>query len=107
MSGPRPASLPSGWWLVLAAALVVAAFLSPLASRNPDGLNRVAQDHGFAARERGLAGTPFARYTVPGLAHPRASTAVAGLLGTLLTFGAGWSLAALVARKRSGGRKVR
>src|SRR5207253_1608486 len=38
------------WWLAgLAIAALVVVILAPLASSDPDGLERVAQDHGFLA----------------------------------------------------------
>lgn len=78
----------------------MAALLSPLASKNPDGLDRVAEDHGFAGRGRALVSSPLPDYAVPGVAHESLSTALAGVLGTLLTLGAGWGLAAAVARRK-------
>ncbi len=87
-------------WAVLLAALAVAAFLSPLASPSPDGLERVAEDHGFAGRARTWLTTLFPDYTIPGLSHPALATALAGIAGTLLTLAAGWGLAALLNRRK-------
>jgi cobalt/nickel transport protein len=36
------------WTVILVAAIVAAGLLSPWASSAPDGLNRVAEDHGFS-----------------------------------------------------------
>jgi hypothetical protein len=40
------------WFTILALALAIglATAVSPFASSSPDGLNRVAEDHGFATR---------------------------------------------------------
>jgi cobalt/nickel transport protein len=89
-----------GLWLLLLAALAVAAFLSPLASPLPDGLERVAEDHGFTGQARTWLTTLFPDYTIPGLSHPGLTTALAGIAGTLLTFSAGWGLAALLNRRK-------
>jgi cobalt/nickel transport protein len=35
------------WLTGLAASLLIAGVVSPFASPNPDGLDRVSQDHGF------------------------------------------------------------
>ncbi|MDI6870728.1 MAG: PDGLE domain-containing protein [Bacillota bacterium] len=93
----KPLRIRDLWvWLLL--ALAVAAFLSPLASSNPDGLERVAEDHGFAARAQAYLRAFFPDYTVPGISHPGLTTALAGIAGTLLTFGAGYGAAILVSR---------
>ncbi|HHW14541.1 MAG TPA: hypothetical protein GXX28_06375, partial [Firmicutes bacterium] len=72
-------------WILLFAALAVAAFLSPLASKNPDGLDRVAEDKGFAERGRAVIHSPLPEYAVPGISHEGVSTAAAGVVGTLIT----------------------
>ena len=63
-------------------ALVVVLF-SPLASTNPDGLNRVAMDLGFIGAARSGSG-PLAGYVVPFLTAASASKIVAGVLGALV-----------------------
>lgn len=73
-----------GW--VLAGFLVVLAVLiiSPLASADPDGLERVAINLGFIERS---ASTPFELlpdYTIPFLGSTSLSTIVAGLVGALI-----------------------
>jgi cobalt/nickel transport system permease protein len=85
-----------GWaitGLIIAVAFVV---LSPWASGNPDGLNRVAEDLGFVGLE---AGTPFeilSGYTIPFLGDTAVSTILAGAVGALivaaLAAGAGFLL---------------
>jgi cobalt/nickel transport system permease protein len=74
----------------LGLALVVAAFVAPLASRLPDGLERVALDLGFAARSQPRVPAPLDRSAwLIGALGPRAPV-VAGLLGTLLAGGIAW-----------------
>ena len=72
-------------WVVggLVIALVVVLF-SPLASGDPDGLERVAEDLGFI--EQG-ADAPFRilpDYTIPVLGETGASTIAAGIVGALV-----------------------
>lgn len=71
--------------------LGLALFVSPWASSEPDGLERVAEDRGFSetARDHALADSPVADYQVRGVEDERTSTALSGLIGTLLTFGLG------------------
>lgn len=73
---------------VTAAGLVIAvalAFLSPLASADPDGLERVAEDQGFLDRAQDPAFNLLPDYTIPGLDGP-ASTIIAGIVGLLIVF---------------------
>ena len=76
----------------LAVCLAVAC-LSPLASSAPDGLERVAEDEGFA----GLATqSPFqiiADYLFPGMVSETTATILAGVIGTLALFCLAWALA--------------
>ncbi|HZA84320.1 MAG TPA: PDGLE domain-containing protein [Actinomycetes bacterium] len=94
--------------LFLLAGLLVAAglalFVSGFASSSPDGLNKVAEDHGFAAtaKEHLFENGPLAGYAVKGINGDRLSTGVSGLIGVLVTFGLGLALFALVRAMRSG-----
>lgn len=75
----------------LALCLILAFFVSPLASNSPDGLEKVAGDQGFleTADDHQLAEGPLAGYGVRGVSGERLSTGVAGVVGVLLTFGIG------------------
>lgn len=72
----------------LAAALLLAFVVSHFASSEPDGLERVAIDQGFAdtATQHGTAGSPLADYGVSGVRNGWLSTGLAGVLGVLLCF---------------------
>ena len=91
-----------GWGLALLAALAVAAFLTPLASSAPDGLERVAERLGFADRERKspLVKAPLADYQLTPIRDRRVSTSVAGVIGTLVVFGIAAGASAALRRKR-------
>lgn len=69
-------------------ALALAVFVSPFASASPDGLERVAEDKGFAEAATAPAWdfSPLGDYSFPGLGEGGLSTALAGLVGTLLLF---------------------
>ncbi len=90
---------------VLLIALLVAAVLSPLASSSPDGLERVATDLGFIDKGEGknIIDALIPDYLFPGIENEAVATAAAGVLGTLITFGAAYGLARLV-KKREAGR---
>ncbi len=88
----------------LVVALAVAVFLSPFASSAPDGLQRVAQDKGFAhavAQPRWRY-SPLHDYALPGLPRGAVSTAVAAGLGTLLLFGSALGAGMMISRGRRG-----
>ena len=71
-----------GWALAGVVLSLVVVLLSPLASINPDGLNRVAMDLGFIQSAQSGSG-PFAGYTVPFLESASASRIAAGGIGVL------------------------
>jgi hypothetical protein len=94
--------------LFLVGGLLVAVglglFVSGFASSAPDGLNKVAEDKGFAAqaREHLFEHGPLAGYAVEGVDNERLSTGLSGLIGVLVTFGVGLTLFALMRVLRSG-----
>lgn len=75
-------------WIVAGVLLsLLAVLISPLASANPDGLERVAEDLGFL--ERGLD-APYQLlpdYTIPILGETALSTILAGVVGALVVLG--------------------
>ena len=106
----------------LLVALILAGVVSNFASRSPDGLDAAALQ-GCTVDEKGtitggqcmaqqeqdhqLEGGPLADYGVRGLANPRFSTGVAGVIGVLVTFGIGAGLFWLVRRRGKGGTEER
>lgn len=88
------------WWLVgLALAAVVVVVLGPLGSSDPDGLERVAIDAGFAEQGQEAAFELLPDYSVPLLGDGPLSLVVAGLLGVVLIFGAMWLLGRVLSRR--------
>ena len=92
--------------LALTVALVL--FVAPWASSSPDGLEKVAEEKGFAdqAEETDPAweGSPAPDYAMPGVDddHPALATALAGLAGTVAIFLIAWGLALVLKKKGSG-----
>lgn len=85
----------------LVVALLLAGVGSFYASSDPDGLARVAGDHGLAPaeREHPAGGSPLADYRATGVENDRLSTAVAGVTGALVVLGLFGGLTFLLRRR--------
>src|SRR5680860_1410774 len=72
--------------VIAMAAVMIALFLSPLASRQPDGLEKVAQNLGFAERAVNFFNINFimADYIFPGIKNSYWQTAFSGFFGVLI-----------------------
>lgn len=93
------------WVLVgLVAAALVVFILAPAASSDPDGLDRVSEDEGFAEEGKEPRYEWLPDYTVPGIDDEYWSLVVAGLIGVGIVFagtvGLGWIL------RQTGGRRA-
>jgi cobalt/nickel transport protein len=91
----------------LGIALLIAIFVSPFASSDPDGLDRVSQDLKFehkASEDAPANKLPFANifdeYALKGVPETVA-TPMAGLVGTLATFGLAWGIGKLAVKNSS------
>lgn len=92
-----------GLWIFVGTALVVAVllgvFVSPWASSNPDGLEKIAKDKGFVkkAEEEKPAWkhSPMKDYAFPGVKGEKASTGISGLVGVLITMAAATAIGLL------------
>ncbi len=86
----------------LMVAIFLAMVLSPFASPWPDGLEKVAEDKGFL--EKGevepIFSSPIPDYAWPYFKSEKLATSFAGVAGTLLVFGMGYGLAALIRRRQ-------
>jgi hypothetical protein len=77
----------NGYIKALILILVCLAILIPLASGNPDGLEKVAESLGIEETESEAAGL-MPDYTVPTIENSYLSTLVAGIVGVFLVLGA-------------------
>jgi cobalt/nickel transport system permease protein len=86
----------------LVAAVALVGVFAPLASPDPDGLERVAEDTGFivTAEEHPIGG-PLADYGVTGIDNEWLGTLMAGVVGTVITFGVGLVLVGVARRRRA------
>jgi cobalt/nickel transport system permease protein len=87
-----------GWVVAGILIALVVILLSPMASVNPDGLNRVAMDLGFIHAAQSGAG-PFAGYTIPFLANSSVARIAAGVLGLLVVLALIWIAGRLLQKK--------
>jgi hypothetical protein len=91
--------------LALAVAVGLATAVSPFASANPDGLEKVAEKKDFLDQGQ-LAGiqedSPIPDYAFPGVDNERVATGLAGFVGTLAVFALGYGLAFVLRRRERG-----
>ncbi|MFC8423853.1 energy-coupling factor ABC transporter permease [Streptomyces sp. NPDC057236] len=102
---PVPARSPRKVWITgLVTSLFLAGFVSFYASANPDGLEKVAGDHGIdeKAEEHAIAGSPLADYGVEDVDDARLSGGLAGAIGVGVTVVAGTGVFWAVRRRRTG-----
>jgi hypothetical protein len=86
---------------LLLVALVLAGVVSHYASSSPDGLNRVAEDQGFADTAEAGPDRPLAGYSTSDVDDDRLSGGVAGVVGVLVVLVLAGGLT-LVVRRRGG-----
>lgn len=85
----------------LIVTLALAMVVGPFASSAPDGLEKVADQEGFATdSDHDLAASPLTDYSVDGVDDGRLGTALAGAIGVLLTFAIGAGLFVAIRRTR-------
>ena len=87
------------WWQVSLLISIALAALSPLASGSPDGLEKVAENHGFLGLEHGSPFQVLAGYLFPCIHNEALATILAGVLGTAVLFGLVYALGKLVTRR--------
>ena len=88
------------WWQIGLIACLAVACLSPLASSSPDGLERVAEDKGFIGLGQEAPFQIIADYVFPGIQNEAVATILAGLIGSLILFGAVYGMAWLLKSRR-------
>lgn len=76
-----------GWILAGVIVSLAAVLLSPFASGDPDGLERVAENLGFLEFGLDAPYTILPDYTIPFLGETALSTIVAGVVGALVVLG--------------------
>jgi hypothetical protein len=99
----RRSSRVGRWWWVVGLVIValVVVVLAPLASSDPDGLERVAEDNGFIAQAQNVVGGLLGDYAIPGIGDPAVSTVLSGLLGVAILLGVVFLLGRVLARRKA------
>jgi cobalt/nickel transport system permease protein len=92
-----------GWILVGIVIAVIVVLLSPLASTNPDGLNRVAMDLGFlqTTQAHHISTSLLPGYQIPGVGFTPLSRILAGGIGVLIVLLGGIFLGRLIQKRRT------
>jgi len=89
-----------GWIYAGIVVSLLAVLLSPLASADPDGLERVAEDVGFLSFGQSASYKILPDYTVPFLGETALSTVVAGGVGVLVLLGLMVVIGGMLRRKK-------
>jgi cobalt/nickel transport protein len=89
-------------WIVMAIiTLVVAGIISYFSSSHPDGLQRVAEDHGFMDKAKKPTWTAWiSGYELPGIGIPIVKVGLAGIIGATLLFFVLYGLTAKQTRRK-------
>jgi ABC-type Fe3+ transport system permease subunit len=87
----------------LAATALIIIFLAvfiPLASSNPDGLEKVAATFGADEKQPVWSGL-MADYSLPAIGNSYASTLIAGITGTIIVLAAGLLLGRIITKNQN------
>ncbi len=74
------------WYYSLVICLIIGGVISLFASGSPDGLERVAEDKGFAEEAEESTFEIMPDYTVPLAGSEVVSASLAGIVGVLIIF---------------------
>lgn len=73
-------------WVIGYVIALALTLLSPFASKSPDGLDTVAQQHQFADKAQGSPFQVIADYAFPGVENEALATVLAGMLGVTVVY---------------------
>lgn len=80
---------------------IIVLCIAPFASSNPDGLERIAIDKGFHKNgQQSIIESIMPDYLILGINDSRLSTAAAGAVGVIITFGAFFIIGKIVTRPK-------
>lgn len=87
-------------WVSVGLGVALAlTLLAPLASPHPDGLERVAEDHGFISAAQDAPYEIIPDYVFPGISNEAVATIVAGVVGTVIVAGLAFGVGAMRSRR--------
>ena len=81
-------------------------FFSPLASSEPDGLEKVAENHGFITQAEDPPYQIIADYVFPWIDNEDLATILAGMIGVLIVAAVAFAFAFLLWRLRGAQRSA-
>lgn len=89
--------------LGLILAVFLAIFISPLASKRPDGLEKMLRQEYFLEKAKGgpWLASPLAGYLWPGIKNEKIAIALAATVGTLAVFSITFLLAVWLKKQKS------
>jgi cobalt/nickel transport protein len=94
------------WGFIFAAlgvTVILAVLVAPFASKAPDGLERVIQDHGLAAQQPEKPvwdDAPLSDFKVPGVEDEKKAISIAAAIGLVIMFGGSYAIAKLMIRAK-------
>ena len=89
------------WWIIALLSCLGVATVSPFASSAPDGLEKIAEDKGFIDMAVESPFSIIAGYVFPGIKNEALATIVAGWIGTIVLFGAGYGISRLIKSRKN------
>lgn len=98
---PKRGGIRPLWIAGLIAAVLLAGFVSYYASASPDGLEKVAADHGIdkKAEDHAAKDSPLADYRTEDVGNARLSGGLAGVIGVGVTLALGTGVFWVVRRR--------
>ena len=89
------------WWIAAYLLMLALVLLAPLASTAPDGLERLAENEGFAESATDAPYSVLAGYLFPGIENETVAALLAGWVGVTAIFLLAGGLALAVQRRRA------
>ena len=89
------------WWVAGYLLVLAVVLLAPLASSDPDGLERLAEDEGFAETATDAPFSILADYLFPGIENEAVATLLAGWVGVTAIFLLAGVLTLTIKRRRA------
>ena len=89
------------WWIAAYLLMLALVLLAPLASTAPDGLERLAENEGFAESATDAPYSVLAGYLFPGIENETVAALLAGWVGVTAIFLLAGGLALTVQMRRA------
>jgi hypothetical protein len=88
-------------WLAIGICIFLAIFVSPFASKFPDGLEFVVEKLGFIDKNKqAVLNSPAPDYNIGFIKNEYVSKALSGLFGVVVVFALGWGIDKLLRKRK-------